>query len=256
MKDFRDKIVVITGAGSGIGRALALAFAPEGARIALNDVNKVDLDDTVAMLHDLGVPSVYTSAFDVSDNAKMQQFARDVQAEWGNAHVVINNAGIEGGGVLAAEIGEETYRKVMEVNFFGVLNGCQAFLPQLLANNEGALVNISSVFGLVGMMRYSDYCASKFAVRGYTEALMAEYHDAPISIHCVHPGGIKTNISRDETAKKYLITPPEDLAEYIIASIKKKKARIVFGSGSSKIWLGMRFLPQQLLKGLIWKSMK
>ena len=256
MKFFSDKTVVITGAGSGIGRSLALEFGRLGAKIAINDQAQNTLEETVTLLRQNGVEYVVASQFDVSSKADMHHFALDVQREWGNAHVIVNNAGIEGVNGPAYLTDEESYRRIMDINFFGVLNGCQAFLPQLVANNEGAVVNISSIFGLVGMMNYSGYSASKFAVRGYTESLMAEFHKSPISIHCVHPGGIKTNISTTELSKKHLVTPPEDVARYIIKSIKKRRSRIVYGHGSSKIWLGSKLIPQQIMKALIWRAQK
>lgn len=256
MKSFSDKVVVITGAGSGIGRSLALEFGRLGAQVALNDHVKDTLEETASILRERGVKHVYTAQFDVSDRAEMHQFALDIQKEWGNAHVIVNNAGIEGVHGPAYLTDEQSYRRIMDINFFGVLNGCQAFLPQLVANNEGAVVNISSIFGLVGMMNYSGYSASKFAVRGYTEALMAEFHKSPISIHCVHPGGIKTNISTTEQSKTHLVTPPEDLARYIIKSVKKRRSRIVYGHGSSKIWLSSKLIPQRILKALIWRALE
>ena len=254
MKTFREKTVVITGAGSGIGRALAAEFGKLGAKVAINDRDEDTLADTVSFLKDMNVEHVFAADFDVSNKIAMEQFASDIEQRWGNAHVIINNAGIEGRRDPAYLTTEEDYRTIMDVNFFGVVNGCQAFLPQLVANNEGAVVNISSIFGLIGMMNYSGYSASKFAVRGYTEALMVEFHKSPITIHCVHPGGIKTNISDSEVAKKQLITPPEDLARYIIQSIKKKRSRIVYGNGAFKVWLASKLVPLNMLKGILWKE--
>ena len=255
MDIFNDKIVVITGAGSGIGRALALEFGKLGARIAINDRDRDTLDETVSLLEDQEVQYVLAADFDVSSNKDMHAFAKVIHQKWGNAYVIINNAGIEGGESPVYETSEETYRHVMDVNFFGVVNGCEAFLPQLVANNEGAVVNISSIFGLVGVMNYSAYSASKFAVRGYTESLMVEFHNSPISIHCVHPGGIKTNISTTELSKKHLTTPPEDLARYIIESVKKDRPRIVYGNGSFKVWLGSRIMSQKMMKALLWRQL-
>ena len=186
----------------------------------------------------------------------MDDFAKTVKKEWGNVHVIINNAGISGEGEPGYLINHESYRRVMDINFFGVLNGCQAFLPQLVANNEGAVVNISSIFGLIGTPNNTDYCASKFAVRGYTESLAVEFYQSPITIHCVHPGGIKTNIADGEFAEQYLTTPPEDLAKRIIKGIQKKEAKIVFGRDSFKAWLGSNLVPQKLLNGIIWGELK
>ena len=208
----------------------------------------------------MDVHHILPAIFDVSDKKLMENFAKKVKKEWGNAHIIINNAGIAGEGTPAYSMSHENYRKVMDINFFGVLNGCQCFLPQLVDNNEGAVVNISSIFGLIGTPNSSAYCASKFAVRGYTESLAVEFHESPITIHCVHPGGIKTNIANDGSenvdkfAEKYLTTPPEDLAKRIIKGIQKKDVKIVFGRDSFKTWIGSNFLPQKMLNNVIWKE--
>lgn len=260
MKSFKDKIVVITGAGSGIGRALAMAFAGLGARLALNDFQQEGLEETLTLLEKQSSPDVLTSIFDVADRASMVAFAEKVKSEWGNVHVIINNAGMPGGNHPAYLTSEDMYRRVMEVNFFGVLNGCQIFLPQIVENQEGAVVNISSIFGLMGTANNSAYCASKFAVRGYTETLVAEFQKSPISIHCVHPGGIKTNIANsvDDAEKfdgKFLKTPPEDLAQAIIKGIRNDQPRIIYGNYAGRTWFGTRFIPQKTLNAIMWKRL-
>ncbi|MFT7590017.1 MAG: NADP-dependent 3-hydroxy acid dehydrogenase YdfG, partial [Limisphaerales bacterium] len=186
MKSFKNKVVVITGAGSGIGRALALVLSKRGAKLALNDFDRESLDETKSMLQG----NVLTEAFDVSDKEKMYAFATRIKTELGSAHAIINNAGIEGSTKPAFLTEPKEYERTMQVNFNGVLYGTLAFLPQLVENNEGAVINISSIFGLIGVPNNADYCASKFAVRGFTETLMAEFEESPINIHCVHPGGI------------------------------------------------------------------
>ena len=259
MKHFQDKTVVITGAGSGMGRAYALEFARLGARLALNDYDAAALEETRALLN--GVPGlrVHLGVFDVSDRAAMERFAAEVQATLGNAHVVINNAGIEGSGRPMWATPLATFERVMRINFYGVLHGSQVFLPQLLANGEGALVNVSSVFGLIGTPSNSDYCASKFAVRGFTEALMVELQGSPVSVHLVHPGGINTNITRAEHTqafkKKYLSTPPEEIVRYVIKGIRRRQPRIVYGKDSFKIWLGSKLLPLRWLNAIVWHDM-
>ena len=259
MKNFKDKVVVITGAGSGMGRAYAIEFAKLGANLALNDYDKAALDETVSLLSN--TKNVLALAFDVSDKKSMFDFADKVKAELGNAHVIINNAGIEGSGRPIFLTTVEEDHKIMNINYFGVVHGTKAFLPQIVENNEGAVVNISSIFGLIGTPNNGDYCASKFAVRGFTEALMAEFHESKtISIHCVHPGGIATNIVRSEEgkefSKKYLTTPPETIVKHVIESIRQKKSKIVFGNDSFKTWLGSNFVPQGILKGIIWNEIK
>ncbi len=260
MKDFRNKVVVITGAGSGMGRAYAVEFAKLGAKLALNDRDADALEETSKIVNDLGCQQVYLEAFDVSDKNSMYEFAGNTKESLGNAHIIINNAGIEGAVLPAYSISEDMYKKIMDVNFFGVLYGTKAFLPQIVENNEGAVVNVSSIFGLVGTPNSSDYCASKFAVRGFTEALMAEFEESPISIHCVHPGGIDTNIVRRKEganfAKKYLTTPPEEIVKYVIQSIQKGRVKIVYGRDSFKTHLGANLVPQGILKSVIWKEIK
>jgi len=260
MKDFRNKIVVITGAGSGMGRAYALAFADLGARLALNDYDADGLAETVGLVAARASVRVHSEAFDVSDRAAMQAFADAVEARLGKAHVVINNAGIEGASKPVWATPLSAYERVMRINFFGVVHGTQVFLPQLLANGEGAVVNVSSIFGLIGPPNHSDYSASKFAVRGFTEALMVELHQSPISVHLVHPGGIATNIARAEGSRafsqKYLSTPPEVIVRHVIRAIQKRQPKIVFGKDSFKTWLGANLVPLRWLNPIIWRDMR
>lgn len=260
MQKFENKNVVITGAGSGMGRAYALAFGRLGANVALNDYEEKALDETKALLQAEGIESFYAEVFDVSEKRKMYAFAEQVKNVFGNAHVVINNAGIEGQGKPFYLMDEKAYKRLMDINFYGVFYGCKAFLSQLVENNEGAIVNVSSIFGLIAPPNNADYSASKFAVRGLTEALMAEFHESPISIHCLHPGGIDTNIVRKEEskefAKKYLTTPPEEIVDHVIQCIQKKKSKIVYGNDSFKVWLASNFVPQGILNGILWNELK
>ena len=259
MKDFTNKIVVITGAGSGMGRAYALEFARLGAKLALNDYDGNGLAETVALVRQLSSTDLYSAAFDVSDRAAMENFATEVKARLGAAHVVINNAGIEGSGKPMWATDAACYQRVMNINFFGVVNGTQVFLPQLLENGEGAIVNVSSIFGLIGPPNHTDYSASKFAVRGFTEALMVELLDSPISVHLVHPGGINTNITRAHHTQafksKYLSTPPEAIVRHVIRGIRRGTPKIVYGKDSYKTWLGANLVPLRLLNRIIWHDM-
>ena len=257
MKDFKNKVVVVTGAGSGMGRAYALEFARLGSKLALNDYNADSLAETVKML-ETSSATVVSSAFDVSDVAAMDAFASQVKEQLGNAHVVINNAGIEGAGKPSWEITHQEQERIFGINYYGVVNGTRAFMPQLLANNEGAMVNVSSIFGLVGIPGASDYCATKFAVRGFTESLMVELQNSPVNAFLVHPGGIDTNIAQSADAKdfsaKYLTTPPEDIVKYVIASIGKERLRIVYGQNAFSTWMGALFVPLKMLNRIIWKQ--
>lgn len=261
MKIFNNKVVVITGAGSGMGRAYALEFARLGARLALNDFDAKGLADTLAMLPALPEGRVHSQVFDVGDKAAMYAFAAEVQAQLGNAHVVINNAGISGGGLPVWLKDDTAYERTMQVNYFGVVYGTRAFLPQLLANGEGAIVNVSSVFGLVGTPDTSDYCASKFAVRGFTESLMVELQQSPISVHLVHPGGVRTNIAKDVEGgeaftEKYLKTDPADIARSVINGIRSGKPRIVCGHQSFRVWFASWAISLRRRNRLLFREMQ
>lgn len=260
MKDFRNKVVVITGAGSGMGRAYAQAFAARGALLALNDHDARSLQETAALLAAQGASQVLTQAFDVGDRDAMETFAQAVQARLGGAHVVINNAGIEGSAMPAWKTSHADYERVMRVNFHGVLYGTLAFLPQLRARQEGAIVNVSSIMGLIGSPSQSDYCASKFAVRGFTESLMVELHESPISVHLVHPGGVATNIARkpssQEFAARYLTTPPEEIAQRVIRGIEKGQHKIICGQDAFKTWVGSNLLPHKWLTAIVWRELR
>lgn len=259
MKDFQNKVVVITGAGSGMGRAYAQAFARRGARLALNDYDARSLAETMSLLPDQGAERVLSQAFDVGDRAAMMDFAHQVMRNLGPAHVVINNAGIEGAVKPVWQIEEAEYAHIMRINFYGVVNGTQAFLPQMLDTGRGAIVNVSSIFGLIGTPTSSDYCASKFAVRGFTEALMVELHDSPISVHLVHPGGIATNIARkpgsEAFAHIYLKTRPQAIVERFIRGIERLEPKIVYGQDAFKTWVGANLLPQRWLNATIWREL-
>ena len=260
MKNFSQKVVVITGAASGMGRAYALAFAKEGSHLALCDYDESGLEETVTLVSKVSNQTVCVSAFDISDEQATFDFASLVKEQVGNAHIIINNAGIEGKGKPVWASSASSYDRVMAVNFFGVVNGTRAFLPQLMANDNGVIVNVSSIFGLAGIPNTSDYCASKFAVRGFTESLMVELQQSNIQVHLLHPGGINTNIAREEKSKEFaaefLKTSPDDVAKILIKGIRKNKARIVYGHGALKAWLFVNLLPLKLIRKIVWSEMK
>lgn len=259
MNNFNNKVVVITGAASGMGREYALEFARLGALVAITDVNEIALAETHAMLQKITDKYSYREALDIASEADVQAFAEKVKTTLGKAHIVINNAGIGGGGAPTWALDLEQYHTTMQVNFFAVVNMTKAFLPQLLSNQEGAVVNVSSVFGLIGTPGTSDYCASKFAVRGFSESLMVELADTPISVHLVHPGGIKTNIAKDskhgaEFEEKYLKTSPLEAVRTVIKGIQKDKQRMVFGYQSSALRF-LTYLPLKLRNKILRREM-
>lgn len=259
MKDFTDKIVVITGAASGMGREYALEFARLGAIVAITDVNAGQLAETHRMVQAITRRNSLSEVLDIASEEGVAAFAGRVKNQLGNAHVIINNAGIGGGGAPVWVQPNAQYHTTMQVNFFAVVNITKAFLPQLLANQEGAVVNVSSVFGLLGTPGTSDYCASKFAVRGFTESLMVELADTPVSVHLVHPGGIKTNIAKHskngaEFEEKYLKTDPLFAVREVIKGIRSGKQRMIFGYQSSLLRF-LTLLPLKLRNRILHREM-
>jgi len=254
---FREKVVVITGAGSGIGRELALQFGDAGASLALSDINQEALEQTTAMLASRTGIKVRGYSLDVSSREAVFAHADDVKRDFGAAHYVINNAGATIFGTVNHTTIEE-YEWQLGINMWGVLYGTKAFLPMMLEQREGCIVNISSVFGLLGFPTQSAYNMSKFAVRGLTEALWSELEGTGVRAVCVHPGGIKTNIERSgrtcaaatvedsqfaAESEKLLKTPPEECAADIIRGLSKGKKRIVTGNKSSTMFWMARLFP-------------
>lgn len=244
MKNFQDKVVVITGAASGIGRALAQNLASRGARLAVSDVDDIGLAETVALLERAGVREVRSDHLDVADRAAFAAYAEAVAAHFGRVNVVVNNAGV----ALAGDFEDLEYPDmewIMGINFWGVATGTKEFLRHLIASGDGHLVNISSLFGLVSMPGQSMYNAAKYAVRGMSEAIRQEMLVAGhrVGVTVVHPGGIKTAIARnarvsakeDKTAtarlfdEKLARMTPERAAEIIVAGVAKDKARVLVG---------------------------
>lgn len=257
MKSFTNKIVVVTGAGSGMGRAYAREFARRGAVLALNDYDATTLEETVSLLPP-GTKTL-TSAFDVSDRNAMYHFADTVGDTLGPAHVMLNNAGIAGRGAPVWDLADADYQRIMAVDFYSVMYGTRAFLPHLRANAEGAIVNVSSIFGLTGTPNSSDYCAAKFAVRGFTEALMVELMNEPISVHLVHPGGTATNITRTKNdagfSGRFLRTDPAVVATKVADAILQGRVRVVVAHAARTTQIGANFLPRKLMNAVLWHQL-
>ncbi len=255
MKEFAGKVCVITGTGSGIGRALSLDLARRGARLAISDVNEAAAAATAESCRSAGAREVESYRLDVSDKAAVFAHADEVLARFGTVNLVINNAGV----AMHQEVLEtsvEDYEWIMGINFWGVVHGTKAFLPHLIASGDGHVVNISSLFGLIAVPRESGYNASKFAVRGFTEALRQEMLTArhPVGVSCVHPGGIKTAIARSarvpggdatEVAtsfEKIARLSPERAAEIILQGVERGRPRILVGGDARAIDLLQRVL--------------
>lgn len=241
MKNLSGKIAVVTGAGSGIGRALAKTLAAQGCNLALSDINETGLAETRQMLPNS--IKCETWRVDVADRGAMQQFAVDVLAKFDVVDIVINNAGVALGGTFE----ENTYEEIewqLSINLWGVIHGSKEFLPHLRKRPEAALVNLSSIFGIVAVPEVSAYNMSKFAVRALNEALWQELADTNITVTSVHPGGIKTNIAQSarlstgaverntemvEALEKAFITTAEKAADVIVSGIRKKKKKVLIG---------------------------
>ncbi|MDI9975306.1 SDR family NAD(P)-dependent oxidoreductase [Rhodococcus sp. IEGM 1307] len=244
MSEFAGKVVVITGAGSGIGRALALNLARRGARLAISDMDTVGLAETARQAEALGA-EVKADHLDVTQREAVLAYADEVRAHFGKINQVYNNAGIAYHGEFEKSEFKDI-EKIMDVDFWGVVNGTKAFLPHLIASGDGHVVNVSSLFGLLSMPGQSAYNSAKFAVRGFTESLRQEMLIAkhPVKVTCVHPGGIKTAIARNATAgpgedldtfakffdQKLARTTPEAAAETIVNGVRKSKPRVLIGA--------------------------
>jgi len=255
MKNFENKVVVITGTGSGIGRALALEFKKLGAKLAINDKNEAALLETVDLLG--GPDNVFYHAFDVADKTAFYKFADDVIEHYGRVDVVINNAGVAIFKLTASEISMADYEWIFGVNLWGMMYGSLAFLPHLRKQQESSLVNLSSIFGILGFPNQAAYCTTKFAIRGFTESLALEERmlKTGVTVTSVHPGGIKTNIARnaryaeiDEIAteqfEKSFITTPEKAAQTIIRGIQRKKTRVLVGRDAKLLYFLTRLSPR------------
>jgi NAD(P)-dependent dehydrogenase (short-subunit alcohol dehydrogenase family) len=255
MSYVQGKIAVITGAGSGIGRALALQLNREGCNLYLSDINGDSLRATLEMLSRKDVPAE-GEVLDVSSKEGMHAWAERIGAARGHVDIVINNAGV----ALMSTVENSNYEDIewlMGINFWGVVYGTQAFLPLLRRARQGHLVNLSSVFGLIGVPTQSAYNAAKFAVRGYTEALRQEMEGTNVHICCVHPGGIRTNIARvarggdpsltaeerGSEFEKLARTSPETAAQKIIGAIEKHKKLLLIGGDAVVISLMCRLFP-------------
>jgi NAD(P)-dependent dehydrogenase (short-subunit alcohol dehydrogenase family) len=255
MSSLAGKVVVITGAASGIGRALAQLAAAKGARLALSDVNAAGLEETMKSLPPGTDARGYS--LDVSKREAVFAHAEDVRRDFGTAHVVINNAGVTVVGTIEHLTIEEIEWQ-LSINLWGVIYGTKAFLPMMLAQSEGCIVNISSVFGLVGYPAQGAYNISKFGVRGLTECLWSELEGTGVRAVCVHPGGIRTNIEKagrrcdaagEEEARfslladKLLQTSADECAGEIIAGLERGSKRIVTGHRSRTLYWLSRLLP-------------
>ena len=268
MKEFRGRVAAITGAGSGIGRALAVDLARRGAHLSLSDVDESGLAETVALAEGSGV-KVTSAHVDVADRAAVEAWADETVAAHGKANLIFNNAGVALGATIEG-MSYDDFHWLMDIDFWGVVHGTKAFLPHLKAAGEGHVVNISSVFGLLAIPSQSAYNAAKFAVRGFTDALRMELDIAGdgVSATTIHPGGIKTNIAKsarmDESVtelagdkdkaiqqfEKLFMTSPEKAASQILAAVERNKRRALIGP-DAKVFDFVSRLPAAVPQGVL-----
>ena len=258
MKTFGNKTAAITGAGSGIGAALAVRLAADGCHLALSDVDAKGLEQTAETIRQKAPAGrVTTTRLDVADREAVHAWADETVDKHGGVNLIFNNAGVALGSTIEAASYEDL-EWIININLWGVIYGTKAFLPHLKASGEGHIINISSVFGLIGVPSQGAYNATKFAVRGWTEALRQELEieGAPVSATSVHPGGIKTNIARsarfsgmeavtdmDEDSgkarfEKMFITTPDKAAATILKGVRRNARRVLIGPDAHAIdWI-------------------
>ena len=276
MKSFSGKVAAVTGAGSGIGRALAVGLARRGCGLALSDVDEGGLAGTVEAARRRGV-KVTGDRVDVADREAVYAWADRAADEHGRVNSIFNNAGVALGSTIEGG-GYEDFEWLFRINFWGVVHGTKAFLPHLRASGEGHVVNISSVFALISIPGQGAYNASKAAVRGFTDALRMELElsGAPVSATSVHPGGIRTNVARSARShdslrslgvdpkesrknfEKLFITGPDKAADIILGAVQKDKRRVLVGPDAYVIDGLARVLPgayQSVVKKLVLRSM-
>lgn len=256
-----NKVAVLTGAGSGIGRALAIQLAKAGCDLAISDINEEGLGETAAMLP--ANCKVRTDKLDVADKEAFFAYADSVLEEFGRVDLVINNAGVAVAG-NTSECDIEHYEWLFGINLWGVLYGTKAFLPGMQQRNSGKVVNISSIFGIAGVPTFSAYNMSKFAVKGLNEVLWAELDGSGVSCLSVHPGGIKTDLVKtartagadgEEMAANVsdlFDTSAEECALQIIKAINKGKRRLLVGMDAKLIAFLQRLLPSSYFKITSW----
>jgi short-subunit dehydrogenase len=269
MWDLAGGVAVVTGAGSGIGRELAKRLAREKMSLALADLNEATLQETVNQIGSAS-PLVSAHIVNVADPKQVEQFSSDVLARHKRVTLLINNAGVALHGTFD-EISNADLEWLMGINFWGMVYGVRNFLPILKQQPRSHIVNLSSIFGIISPAGQTAYCASKFAVRGFTEALMHELEATTVGISCVHPGGIKTPISRNARLgasanaavhaagvalfeKRLAPTSPETAAARIVDGVKRGEPRILIGKDAIQLDRLQRLFPVRywkiMMKGL------
>jgi short-subunit dehydrogenase len=261
MKDLSGRVAAVTGAASGIGRALAVNLAAEGCHVAVADVDSGRLTETAGMLEGTNVNAT-THVVDVSKIEQVSRFVEEVIERHGKVNMIINNAGVALSDTLADGTLED-FEWLMGINFWGVVYGTKTFLPHLFESGEGHVVNISSLGGFYAVPFMGAYCTSKFAVRGFTETLYQELRGTCVNVTSVHPGGINTSLARNcrhgkttesdrdmiiRETEKLLRTSPDRTAKRVIHAIKKEKPRLLVGLDAQLMYTLGRLFPISMVK--------
>lgn len=252
-----SRTAVVTGAANGIGRAIAVSLARRGCHLALADIDDAGMDGTAELVQEHDV-RVSRHRLDVANRAAVAQLPDIVRSEHASVDLLVNNAGVAVGGTFD-QVADTDFEWLFEINFWGVVRMTRAFLPLLRASDDARVVNISSVYGLIAPAEQAAYAASKFAVRGFSEALRHELEETNIGVSVVHPGGVATSIaekarvpagvSEEEIARRHahyrklLRLPPEIAGETIVRGIERRQPRILVGSDAKTISLIARLLP-------------
>ena len=271
MKEFSGRVAAVTGAASGIGRAVSVELARRGAHLALCDIDEAGLSDTASQCEGYGT-KVTRTVVDVADRDAVYRWADQVVADHGKVNLIVNNAGVALGATVES-MSYEDFEWLMNINFWGVVYGTKAFLPHLKASGEGHIANVSSVFGLISVPSQSAYNAAKFAVRGFTDTLRMELEieGANVSVTTIHPGGIKTNIARNARMdpsvevlagdtdaarrdfERMFITSPDKAARQIVNAITHDRRRALIGPDAKAIDFVSR-LPGALYQTVLTKG--
>jgi short-subunit dehydrogenase len=272
MKTLADKVAAVTGAASGIGRALATNLAAKGCHLAISDVNEQGLQETAKLVADKNV-RVTTHIVDVANREQVYQYADDVVQQHGKVNIIINNAGVAVGDSIE-EVSYEDFEWIVSINFWGVVYGTKAFLPHLKKEPEGHVVNISSINGIIPNPLNGPYCSTKFAVRGFTETLSQEMKGTSVGVTVVHPGGIGTDIVPNARIRRHINpnkTPDQLAADFdenvvrntadfaartIISGIEKNKQRVLVGGDAKLLDKFTRLFPvtaSRFLRYMVYK---
>tara|TARA_R110002073_G_scaffold90558_8_gene213689 strand:+ start:1896 stop:2726 length:831 start_codon:yes stop_codon:yes gene_type:complete len=253
LRNLKNKVAVVTGGSSGIGKAIAVELADNGCKLAVIGTSQSRIDATLAMMPAAQECRGYVC--DVSDRAAVASVADAVEQDFGDINIIVNNAGITTSAPFA-EFDMGLFDRIIHVNFFGVVNCCHAFLPKLQAHGKGHIVNMSSMLGFIGVPNQSAYVATKFAIRGFTESLWAELYNTDIAVTGIYPGTIQSEILQrasfsDDREKEAMMKmmdrfgiPASDVAKKTVEAIKRRRREVIIGKDAKALVEFKRLFPE------------